>query len=105
MEIVIITFSLQGMNESEYERSCDTIAPAIAAVPGLVSKAWLADRNSGVYGGVYTFENGATADGYLASEIVMQISANPGFANVSVRRFEVLAGPTAMTRGLVGAHA
>jgi hypothetical protein len=105
MEIVIINLSLHGMREPEYERLCGTLAPAIAAVPGLVSKVWLADRNSGVYGGVYTFENGAAADSYLASDIVLQLSANPGFGNVSVRRFEVLAGPTAVTRGLVGAHA
>ena len=58
MEIVIINFSLDGLSEAEYRAKCDEIAPAFAAVPGLVSKVWLADTAGGVYGGVYTFEDG-----------------------------------------------
>ena len=57
---------------------CDEVAPAFAAVPGLVSKVWLADRENGVYGGVYTFENGAAVDAYLASDLLAQVAANSG---------------------------
>jgi hypothetical protein len=105
MEILIINFSLDGMTESEYRSQCDHVAPAFAAVPGLVSKVWLADRANGVYGGVYTFENGAAVDAYLASDLLAQVAATPGFADISVRRFEVLAEPTAITRGLATAAA
>jgi Putative mono-oxygenase ydhR len=104
MEIVVINFSLEGMTESEYRNLCDEIAPAFAAVPGLVSKVWLADRVNGVYGGVYTFENGAAVDAYLETDLA-QVAAIPGLVDVSVRRFEVLSEPTAITRGLVTAAA
>jgi hypothetical protein len=33
------------------------------------------------------------------------VAATPGFADISVRRFEVLAEPTAITRGLATAAA
>ena len=102
MEILVVNYSLDGMTESEYESLCDEVAPAFAAVPGLVSKVWLADRDNGVYGGVYTFENGAAVDAFLASELG-QVAAIPGLANVTIRRFEVLAEPTAITRGLATA--
>ena len=102
MEILVVNYSLDGMTESEYESLCDELAPAFAAVPGLVSKVWLADRDNGVYGGVYTFENGAAVDAFLASELG-QVAAVPGLANVTIRRFEVLAEPTAITRGLATA--
>lgn len=105
MEIVIINFSLKGMTEDEYEKMCDEVAPAFAAVPGLASKVWLADRTSGVYGGVYTFENGASADAFMSSELFAQVGAIPGLAEIVVRRFGVLSAPTAVTRGLVGAVA
>ena len=105
MEILIINFSLDGMTESEYRSQCDDVAPAFAAVPGLVSKVWLADRTNGVYGGVYTFENPAAGDAYLASDLLAQVAATPGFVDISVRRFEVLAEPTAITRGLATAAA
>ena len=102
MEILVVNYSLDGMTESEYESLCDELAPAFAAVPGLVSKVWLADRDNGVYGGVYTFENGAAVDAFLASELG-QVAAVPGLANVTIRRFEVLAEPSAITRGLATA--
>ena len=105
MEILIINFSLEGMTESEYRNHCDDVAPAFAAVPGLVSKVWLADRATGVYGGVYTFENGAAVDAYLASDLMAQVAATPGLVDISVRRFEVLSEPTAITRGLATATA
>ena len=104
VEILVINFSLEGRTEAEYQTLCDEVAPAIAAVPGLVSKVWLADRANGVYGGVYTFEDGAALDAFLASELG-QVAAIPGLVEVSVRRFEVLSAPTAITRGLVPAAA
>ena len=48
VEIVIVNFSLDGLSETDYERLCDEVAPAFAAVPGLTSKVWLADRAEGV---------------------------------------------------------
>ena len=102
MEILVVNYSLDGVTESEYESLCDELAPVFAAVPGLVSKVWLADRDNGVYGGVYTFENGAAVDAFLASELG-QVAAVPGLANVTIRRFEVLAEPSAITRGLATA--
>jgi hypothetical protein len=104
MEILVVTYSLDGMTESEYRSLCDDVAPAFAAVPGLVSKVWLADRTNGVYGGVYTFESHAALDAHLGSELG-QVAAIPGLANVSIRRFEVLSEPTAITRGLATAAA
>ncbi len=104
MEILVVNFSLDGMTESEYRSLCNDVAPAFAAVPGLVSKVWLADRANGVYGGVYTFENRAALDAHLASELG-QVAAIPGLVNVSMRRFEVLSEPTAITRGLATAAA
>jgi hypothetical protein len=104
VEILVINFSLEGMTESEYANLCDEAAPAYAAVPGLVSKVWLADRANGVYGGVYTFDNGAVMDAFLASDLG-QVAAIPGLINVSIRRFEVLSEPTAITRGLAPAAA
>lgn len=105
MEILVVNFSLDGITEGEYESLCDGVAPAFAAVPGLLTKVWLADRSSGVYGGVYEFEDGAAVEAFMASELFAQVGATPGLTGISVRRFEVLTAPTAVTRGLVGAVA
>jgi hypothetical protein len=100
MQILIINFSLDGLSEAEYENGCNELAPAFAAVPGLASKAWLADRAEGVYGGVYTFESEQAVDDFLQSDLFAGIGSTPGLVNVSVRRFGILDGPTRVTRGL-----
>jgi hypothetical protein len=100
MEILIVNFTLDGLSVEEFARSCDELAPAFAAVPGLVSKVWLADRAEGIFGGVYTFESEAAVDDYLHSDLWAGVGATPGLANISVRRFGVLEAPTRVTRGL-----
>ena len=100
MEVLIVNFSLDGLSETDYETLCDEVAPAFAAVPGLTSKVWLADRAEGVFGGVYAFDSARAVDAFLASELFAGVGATPGLANISVRRFGVLEAPTAVTRGL-----
>lgn len=105
MQILIVNFSLEGITEDDYRSLAAEVAPAFAAVPGLISKVWLADRLAGVYGGVYTFDNMASLDAFMASELFAGVGATPGLANITVHRFEVLAEPTAVTRGVVTAVA
>jgi hypothetical protein len=100
MQILIVNFNLDGRSESDDEHLCDEVAPAFADVPGLQSKVWLADRAEGIFGGVYTFESEEAADGFLASELFAGVGATPGLVNFSVRRFDVLEGPTRVTRGM-----
>ena len=64
MQILIVNFNLDGLSEEEFASSCDELAPAFAAVPGLASKVWLADRAEGIFGGVYTF-GPDSVDGWL----------------------------------------
>ena len=100
MHILIINFNLDGLSEAEYEKGCNEVAPAFAAVPGLASKVWLADRAEGIFGGVYTFESEKAADDFLESDLFVGVGSTPGLVNISVRRFDVLDGPTRVTRGL-----
>ena len=100
MQILIVNFNLDGLSEDDFASSCAELAPAFAAVPGLASKVWLADRAEGTYGGVYTFESQEAVDAFLQSDLFAGVGATPGLVNISVRRFGVLDGPTRITRGL-----
>ena len=100
MQILIVNFNLDGLTDEEFAAGCDELAPAFAAVPGLVSKVWLADPAEGIYGGVYAFESEQALDDYLGSDLWAGVGATPGLVNISVRRFGVLEGPTRVTRGL-----
>lgn len=52
MHIQVVNFNLEGISRTEYETVCNELAEASAALPGLVSKQWLADEKNNTYGGV-----------------------------------------------------
>ena len=105
MQILIVNFNLTGVTEDQYAVLCDQIAPAFAAVPGLVSKMWLADSASATYGGVYVWESRQALDSFKASDLFKGIAAHPNLSNVTAREFGVLEGPTEVTHGMLVAHA
>ena len=84
----------------EYRQIAVQRAPLLASVPGLVSKLWLVDEERRRAGGAYLFSDRAAAHAYLEGPIVTALRANPAFRNVSVRSFDVLAAPSAVTRGV-----
>jgi len=57
MHVLIVNFNLKDVDEAQYARMCDAVAPAFAAIPGLASKLWLKNSDTGTYGGVYIFES------------------------------------------------
>ncbi len=100
MHIQVINFNLEGINCAEYEAVCDELAGAFAALPGLISKHWLADEENNTYGGVYIWETRDAYEAYLNSELFAGVGANPTLAKIVSKDFDVIEGTTRVTRGL-----
>ena len=100
MHVQIVNFNLNDVSRQDYEISCNDIAQAFADLPGLQSKHWLVEEEGNTYGGVYFWENREAMQGYLESDLFNQVANNPDFINISSKDFEVLEGPTKITRGL-----
>ena len=98
MIIQIVTFHLDGLSDADYRAVCDELAPELARVPGLVSKAWLADEVTNTYGGVYTWIDRQAMDEFARSDFFKAFAANPNFADITSRAFGLLAGPSQVTR-------
>ena len=105
MHVLIVNFQLDGVTEEQYRGLCDEEAPAFAEVPGLVSKTYLADAGTGTYGGVYMWTDREAFQAFAASDLAAGVFNDPNLSNVTMRDFGVLEGPSAVTRGLVGAPA
>jgi hypothetical protein len=99
VKIQIVTFQLDGIDEEAYNRVCDEMAPAFAAVPGLQTKLWLADRETNTYGGIYVFSDAHAQAAFAGSDLFAAVASNPNLAGASSRAFDVLPGPTAVTGG------
>jgi len=96
---VQIQFDLR-CTPAEFRGHADHVAGAIAAVPGLLWKVWILDEERGRAGGVYLFADRLAATAYLEGPIVSRLRENPAIASVEVRLFDVLDGPSVITRGL-----
>jgi len=105
MHIQIVNFHLRDLSDASFRAACDDLAPAFADVPGLVSKVWLANAATNTYGGVYTWVSRDAMDEYARSDLFAGVVANPSFADVTSTDFEVLEGPTGVTRGLAARSA
>ncbi|HJM56979.1 MAG: hypothetical protein CMJ98_13160 [Planctomycetes bacterium] len=97
MHILIINFNLNDLSRAQYEEVCDSLAETFAAVPGLVSKHWLANEETNTYGGVYLWENRQAMLDFQGSELFASIGANPALVNATVTDFELMAGPSKVT--------
>lgn len=100
MHILVVNFNLEGISYEEYQAHCQKVAPVFKALPGLISKVWLADPATNTFGGVYTWQSQEAMEAYTASEIFQKMATHPNFANVTARKFGILEGPTEVTRGL-----
>lgn len=87
------------MGAAEHAERSRQLAPAFAAVPGLISKTWLENRTSGSYGGFYVFETKAAFDRFVASELFELTYAQAHVADLATCEFSVDQGPTSVTRG------
>jgi Putative mono-oxygenase ydhR len=96
MRIRIITFCLTIPAEA-YTAHAEQIAAGFTAWPGLLGKWWLADPDSGTYGGVYLFASQSDADRSRDTDLFRGMFANPALTDVTVREYDVLDAPTAVT--------
>jgi len=97
MHILIINFNLNELSRPEYEAVCDEVSGAFAAIPGLISKTWLANEESNTYGGVYLWQDKQAMSDYVESDIFKSLGSNPAFANITTSDFEVMTGPSKVT--------
>lgn len=103
MHIQIITFGLKGISEEDYTKMAEAVAPAFASMPGLISKAWLADPQTNTYGGAYIWQDREAMKAYAETDIFNGMATHPHFSNFTVKDFAVLENPTRITGGLAEA--
>jgi len=99
----IVTFHLDGLTPAEYGNIAAALAPAFTAWPGLLAKVWIADDDASTRGGIYLFADRESADRSRDTDVYRSMVANPAFADLSVREFDALDEPTAITASALAA--
>lgn len=101
MYMQIVNFQLKDISEDAYRAMCDQLAPTFAALPGLISKVWLADRATNTYGGIYSWETREAGERFKQSDLFQAVKTNPHLSAITLKEFGILDGPTAVTSGLL----
>jgi hypothetical protein len=101
MHVQIINFQLKGVTEADYAGLADQLAPVFAEVPGLVRKVWLANSETGTYGGVYIWRDRQAMEDFSTSELCESVLNHPNLEGITSTDFGVLDGPTQVTRGSI----
>ena len=101
MHVLIINFNLNGLDDAQYERLCEQAAPAFASVPGLASKLWIRNSDTGTYGGVYIFDTRDALNRFQESDLFHALAVNKTLKNITADDFEVLEAPTHVTGGIL----
>jgi hypothetical protein len=100
MHALLLSYSLGAGRDAEHSELCEQLAPAVAAVRGLVTGTWFGNPETGRYGGFYTFETKSDLDRFVASELFDAIVSHRELTAVTASEFGITARATAITRGL-----
>jgi len=90
MHIQVVTFQLEGLSGEEYLAACSQLAPAIAQVPGLISKTFIANPETNSYGGVHVWRDRESMEAMVRDAVdrygsLDVIFNNAGIEGVSAR--------------------
>ena len=95
MHIQVINFGI-SVSQEDFVTESEGVAPVFATMPGLIGKYWLGDEETGVYGGVYIWENQAACEAYKNGEVFSAVMNSMGFIDPTSKDFGVIEGLTAM---------
>jgi hypothetical protein len=93
MHVSIFSYRIQDIDDADWSKACDALAPTFAAVPS-GSMA----RVMGAVGSAC----GRTRlpMGLLASDLAKAVGSHPNIAELTMRDFAVDEAPTRVTRGM-----
>ncbi len=86
---------------SEQEKASLQSAQTIANVKGIVWKVWIVNETEKTAGGIYLFEDEASAEAYLKGPIIAAMKNIPVISDFEARIFDIIPEPTRITHGPV----
>ena len=103
MVIVQINYRRPEMDKAAWEaRYTDDRAAQFLGVNGLQWKIWLDGSEERRAGGIYLFEDRATAEAYVNGPIVARMKANADVGELDIRVFDVRERMSEITRAPIG---
>jgi hypothetical protein len=87
-----------SISSAELMEGFGPLVEQIANVPGLRWKLWSLNEAEREFGGIYLFDDEASANAYLSGPIVAQLGQHPALSDITAKQFDVLEEPSVVTR-------
>jgi hypothetical protein len=100
----VFSYRIQNVDDAAWSQVSEELAPALAAVPGLIRKIWLHGEGS-ARGGVYLWEEKAAYEAFLASDLGKAVGSHPNITDLTICDYSVDEAPSMITRGAPGSTA
>lgn len=97
LHALLLIYRLKNSSRCQHAELYDELAPAFAAVSGLLSKMRLENAATGRYGSFYVFETKAAFDAFVASELFATVWWHPSLGNLMAMDFSINPGLAAIT--------
>ena len=91
-----------NVSAEDYAQTVSGLGDAFANVSGCLWKIWLIDEERKEAGGIYLFEDAASIQAMLDSELIAGVISHPALSNFSVKQFDVLEEVSRITRAPIG---
>ncbi len=91
-----------NISPAELAESFAPLAEPIAGVAGLRWKIWSLNGAESEFGGIYLFDDTASAQAFLEGPIIAGVNKHPALSEISAKQFDVIDEFSAITRGPVG---
>lgn len=98
-KILQVNLRFSGLTRSELEQVWLPAARPLVDIRGLRWKIWLMNESEHLAGGIYLFDDEASAQAFLAGPVVGALKNDPAISDLHARMFDVMEQHTAITHG------
>ena len=95
----IFRYTLELAREQYGPRFVDPYASAIAEVPGLIRKTWMANFQDNEFASVYIWEHKSAMDSFMASPAIEAVAAEPFMKDLEITTLPIMESASVLTRG------
>jgi heme-degrading monooxygenase HmoA len=98
MHVQVVTYRVADISEPEFIEANREFAEMMAAVPGLLAKAWLQGADQNVYGGLYLWQDRESYETFLAGDLWPEVVKDDSALDLASDDFGVMEELTRATQ-------
>jgi hypothetical protein len=94
----LLQINIDQVAASSKDEDVLAFAQLLSKVSGLRWKIWIGDEKRSEVGGIYLFDDQASAKAFIDGPLFAQVKSNPNFTNIQTKLFDINVAASEITR-------